>query len=92
MIMRAVATAVMLLLAVCALFDNALGAGHFLNPFGILFLLLAGLVWFAWNPIREGFLSAKDESDLPIIRMASKTLAGMAGLSRPPRRRSSPSS
>jgi hypothetical protein len=46
-IARALITATAFLLAVGTFWDDALGAGHFLNPFGILLLLLTGFIWFA---------------------------------------------
>jgi uncharacterized membrane protein YbhN (UPF0104 family) len=79
------------LLAVGAFWGDALGAGHFMNPVGILLLLLTGFIWFAWGTIRDGFLSAKGESDLPIIRLASTIIRGMEGLKHPPRPRRSSS-
>jgi hypothetical protein len=82
----------MFLLALYAFWDNALGAGHVFNPFGIMFLFLGGVVWFAWRSIYDGFVSAKNESELPIIRMAAKTIEGMINLTHPPRRRSTRSS
>src|SRR5262245_66451185 len=70
MIARVFATTIATLLGVYAFWADMLGAGHFLNPFGIMFLLLAGLIWFAWEPIRDGFRSARNESELPISRLA----------------------
>ena len=84
MIIRAIATVVALALGIYAFWDDAMGAGHVLNPFGILFLLLAGLIWFAWEPIREGFKSAK-ESEMFILRLGW-TLKGMGGLKHGERR------
>ena len=78
MIARISTTLIMFGLAIDAFWSNALGAGHFFNPFGILFLFVAALVWFAWKPISDAFKSVKDESDIPIIRMGSKIIAGMA--------------
>jgi hypothetical protein len=80
MIIRVIATIASVALGVYAFWGDAMGAGHVLNPFGILFLLLAGLIWFAWEPIREGFKSAKDESEMPILRLGSTILKGMVGL------------
>jgi len=79
MIIRVIATVVVVALGIYAFWGDAMGAGHILNPFGILFLLLAGLIWFAWEPIRESFKSAK-ESEMPILRMGSTILKGMGGL------------
>jgi len=87
MIIRVIATVVVLALGIYAFWGDAMGAGHVLNPFGILFLLLAGLIWFAWGPIREGFKSAKEESEMPIIRLGSTILKGMGGLKHGERRR-----
>ena len=84
MIAQISTTLIMFGLAIDAFWSNALGAGHFFNPFGVLFLFVAALVWFAWKPISEAFKSVKDESDIPIIRMGSKIIAGMAN---PPQKR-----
>ena len=86
MVARISATAAALLLAFNAFWGDALGAGHVLNPFGILFLLLAALIWFAWNPLREGFTSAKDESDIPIIRLGPAIIGGLSRTFRPRRK------
>jgi len=82
MIARIFTTTIATLLGVYAFWANILGAGHFLNPFGIMFLLLAGLIWFAWEPIREGFRSAKNESEIPISRLGSTIVKGMLGIGR----------
>jgi hypothetical protein len=87
MILKILTTLIMLGLGVTAFWSDALGAGHFFNPFGILFLFLAALVWFAWGSISNAFKSVKDESDIPILRMGSKIIGGMA--SPPPKRRRS---
>jgi hypothetical protein len=84
MILKILTTLIMFGLGVTAFWSDALGAGHFFNPFGMLFLFLAALVWFAWGPISNGFKSVKDESNIPILRMGSKIIAGMA--SPPPKR------
>jgi uncharacterized membrane protein YbhN (UPF0104 family) len=81
MVARVLITALMLLLAFAAFWGNALDAGYVLNPFGILFLFLSGIIWFNWASVRDGFISAKDESNIPIIRLGS---AIIAGLRRPP--------
>src|SRR5262249_49163755 len=82
MIARMFATTIATLLGIYAFWADVLGAGHFLNPFGILFLFLAGLIWFAWEPIRDGFRSAKNESELPISRLGSTIVKGMLGMGR----------
>jgi len=87
MIIRVIVTVVALTLGIYAFWGDALGQGHVLNPFGILFLLLAGLIWFGWEPIREGFKSAKNESELPILRLGSTILKGMSASTRHDERR-----
>ena len=82
MITRVLVTFVAAALGIYAFWGDAMGQGHVLNPFGILFLLLAALIWFRWGPIREGFKSVKDESDIPISRLGSTIIKGMAGLKR----------
>ena len=77
MIARVLVTALMLFLAFYAFSGDALGGGHVLNPSGILFLFLSGLVWFVWEPIRAALRSAADESNIPIIRLGSKIISGM---------------
>ena len=70
-------TLVMLLLAFYAFWGNALGAGYIFNPFGLLCLLGAAIVWFKWEIVRSAFGSVKDESSIPILRMGYKILQGM---------------
>ena len=83
MVARILVTALVILLAFGAFWGNALDAGHILNPFGILLLFLAGVIWFMWEPLRDGFITAKDESNIPIIRMGSAIIRGL----RPSQRR-----
>ena len=71
---RVVATAIMLLLALIAFRDDALGSGYIICA---AFVLIAAVTWFKWAPIREAFRSAKDESDVPIIRLSSRIIGGM---------------
>jgi hypothetical protein len=90
MIGRSTATLIMLLLAFGAVFGNPLGIGY---PTGALLLICAALTWFQWDTISEGFRSAKDESNVPILRMGAKIIGGMGFLLRgSPRRRSSSAS
>src|SRR5215468_7337506 len=91
MITRVLATFVVVAFGIYAFWGDAMGQGHVLNPFGILFLLLAALIWFGWGPICEGFKSIKDESDIPISRLGSTIIKGMTGLKRGPGRRRSDS-
>lgn len=62
MVGKIVATAALVLLAIYAFWDDALGAGG-VNPFGIFFLVLAVLNWFAWRTIRDGFSDALSGGD-----------------------------
>jgi hypothetical protein len=92
MVIRIVVTAAALLLAGFAFWDGTLGGGHILNPFGIMFLCLAGAVWFGWKPFRASFLAAKDESSIPIIRLENTAIEGLGSMMRPtPPARRSPS-
>ncbi|MFZ2008307.1 MAG: hypothetical protein WAV02_24720, partial [Stellaceae bacterium] len=54
MTLRLIVIAAVLLLSV----GGFLGAGPMpggpFNPFGLLFLGVAGLVWFAWEPMKAG--------------------------------------
>ena len=88
MIGRVIATAVLLLLAFYAFWDDVLGAG---NWFGILFLFCAAVAWHKWEVVRDGFSAAKGESQLPIIWLSAKIIGGMQTLFRRPQRRRSPS-
>lgn len=92
MIGRLITTAILLFLAFYAFWGNALGAGV-VNPFGILFLVLAVAAWFKWEIIRDAFAAAKGESQMPIIRLSANMLGGLANMFRGdrPHRRSSSS-
>jgi hypothetical protein len=95
-IARFAVTAIMLLLAFSSFLspsgcDNCqqrLGA-----PFAITFVVIAAIAWFKWEIIREGFLAARSESQLPIIRLGWMGICGLARLVRlgPQQRRSSSS-
>jgi hypothetical protein len=82
MFIRTFVTTALALLGIYAFWGDALGGGHFLNPFGIMFLLFAALVWFGWQTIREAFKSVKDESNIPILRMGSTIIKGMEAMKR----------
>ena len=62
MVGKIIATTVLILLAIYAFWGDALGAGG-INPFGIFFLLLAVVNWFAWRTIRSGFSDALSGND-----------------------------
>jgi hypothetical protein len=61
MIIRVLITAIALLLAGYAFWDGVLDGGHVLNPFGIMFLVLSGAVWFGWKPLRDIFRSTRGD-------------------------------
>jgi hypothetical protein len=88
MVNRMLVTAVVPLLALGAFWGNALDAGRFFNPFGILLLFLAVVVWLMSVPLRDGFIAAKNESNIPIIRMGSAIIRVL----RPSQRRSTSAS
>jgi hypothetical protein len=71
---RSIGTAIMLLLAFGAVVADPLASGY---PTGALLLICAALTWFHWDTISEGFRSAKDESNVPIVRMGAKIIGGM---------------
>jgi len=77
MVARSICTILLLLLAFYAFLGNALSAGRYFNPFGILFLFLAYLVWSKWEIVRDAFSSVKDESNIPILRMGYKIIEGL---------------
>ena len=85
---RWLATGVILLLALGAVYGNPLGIGY---PTAVLMLFFASLAWFQWDAISEGFRSAKDESNPPIIRLSAKIISGMELLRHGAPRRCSPS-
>lgn len=92
MIARGIWTVVMLSLAFCAFWGNALGAGHYFNPLGILFLFFAYVVFFKWAIVRDAFGSVKEESEIPILRMGYKAIQGLGAKTQrdePPAERSS---
>lgn len=76
---------ILALLAFAALWDNSLNAGYLL---GLLFLFLAVVTLSKWEIIRGAFCAAKDESELPIIRLAGKVISGMISRHASPTRRS----
>jgi hypothetical protein len=84
MILKILTTLILLDLGISAFWSDALGAGTFFNPVWVIFFLLAAIVWFTWKPISNAFKSAKEESNIPILRMGSKIIGGMA--SPPPKR------
>ena len=55
MVARLFWTAVTLLFAAGGFFGAAPTPASPLNPFGILFLGLSGLIWFGWGTIRSTF-------------------------------------
>src|SRR6516225_2575093 len=90
MIGKLTATTILSLLAFYAFWGDALGNGYLINPFGIIFLLLAAVTWFKWEAVREAFRPAKDGSDISTIDAIAGQIGGMfSKRQRPPQRRSS---
>jgi hypothetical protein len=96
MVVRMLVTAALLMLAAGAFFGAAPVPASPLNPFGILFLAIAGVVWFAWDVIREGFSygagSGQDGAQVPLLaRFGPIFIKGITNTWRTtyPRRRSS---
>lgn len=54
MIARVACTAAALALAGIGFFDNPVEADP-LSPFGIVFLLTSGVLWFGWEMIRDAY-------------------------------------
>ena len=86
MIGRLAATVVLLAMAFVAFWDNPLDGGY---SIGFMCLFFAVVAWWKWEIIRGGFYTARGETDLPIIRLTSKIIAGMFSPHNPPARRSS---
>src|SRR5215469_17163848 len=91
MIARLIATAILSLLAFYAFWGDALGTGYLINPFGIIFLLLAAVTWFKWDAVREAFGQAKDESNISTIDAIAGQIGGMFSKRQGPARRRSSS-
>ena len=91
MIGKLTATTILSLLAFYAFWGDALGTGYLINPFGIIVLLLAAVIWFKWEAVREAFRPAKDESNTSTIDAIAGQLAGMFSKRQGPARRRSSS-
>jgi len=59
MIARICCTAAALGLAGLGFFDNP-GVANPLSPFGIVFLIVSGLVWFGWQMIGDAYAYRKE--------------------------------
>ena len=85
---RIVVTLGLLLLAAGGFFGGGPTEAGPLNPFGMLFLVLSGIVLLAWDLFRGGFAAGREGPGMPIIRIAPMFIKGMVTLrrrSRPPR-------
>jgi hypothetical protein len=62
-------TVAALLFATLAFLGGGPTPGGFLDPFGILFLFLAALTWFAWDHMLGGYASSLggDGAELPLL-------------------------
>ena len=71
MVARLLVTAAALLLAAGAFFGASPTPASPLNPFGILFLAIGGVIWLAWDVIREGFSygagSGREGTQVPLL-------------------------
>jgi hypothetical protein len=71
MVARVLITAVLLILAAGAFFGAAPIPAGPLNPFGILFLTITGVIWLAWEVLRGGFAygagSGRDGARVPLL-------------------------
>ena len=76
---RLLVTAALAAFGIYGFWDGAVTGDHVTNPFGIMFLLLAALIWLGWKTTTEAFRSVKDESEIPILRLGSTTIKGMLG-------------
>jgi hypothetical protein len=65
---RILFTIAAVLMAVGAFCGGGPTAGGLADPFGILFLFVAIMIWFAWGAIQEGFSSGP--MDLMFVRAA----------------------
>ena len=54
MVARILATGAALLLAVFGFFENPVNVNP-LAPLGIVFLLVSGVIWFAWDMIQDAY-------------------------------------
>jgi len=96
MIARILVTGLMLALAAGAFFGATQLSSGPLSPFGILFLTIAGVIWFAWQEICEGFSygpgSSGDSTELPLAAgfgpMFIKGITNARRTAQPPRRSS----
>lgn len=86
MIARLIATTILLVLAFSAFWGNVLESGSLLNPFGILFLFLAGVTRLKWETVRE-VLGSRDPGRPTIDVIAGQIRANFG--TRGPQRHSS---
>ena len=88
MIARIVSTLSILALAAGAFLGAAPTPASPLNPLGILFLAISGVVWLAWKEFREGFAYAPGDKggvQLPLlVRFGPVALTGIVNKSEPP--------
>lgn len=85
MVARLVSTLILFMLGVYAFWAGVLGGGHVFNPSGIAFLILGAAVWFGWDTVRAAFAAARDESNIPIIRLGAAIIRGMSRTPQPRR-------
>jgi hypothetical protein len=88
MVGKSLVTALLLLLAAGAVYSDPMGIGY---QTGAALLLFAALAWFQWEVISAGFRAARNESNVPIIRLGAKAITGLASLMHGPSPRRSSS-
>jgi hypothetical protein len=79
MVARIFFTGVFLLLAIGGFLGAAPAPEGPLDPFGIVFLALAGVVWLGWEMIGDAYayrkeIDAVDASDMTFVRLGPFTI------------------
>ncbi len=76
MVARILWTGAALLLAIGGFFGAAPTPANPLNPFGVLFLALSGVIWFGWEIFRDAYAyrdeigkPSRGRHDLMIVRL-----------------------
>ncbi|MGH7047931.1 MAG: hypothetical protein ACREE2_16250 [Stellaceae bacterium] len=80
MVVRILLTIATLLLAAGGFFGAAPGPTGPLNPFGILFLFVSGVIWLAWELVHEAFT---DRLDVMAVRLGPMFRRKPTGRDRP---------
>ena len=82
-------TIVAVLLAVIAFLGGGPTGGGLFDPFGLLWVFLAVLIWFGWDKIVRGYSSARggeDGAELPLLaRFGPVFITGITNSLRQPK-------